>query len=103
MGGVHLAIAVCVIVPIASLRRASHDFSADHSAGSVISNSGIFSIEQDSQGYLWIATHEGVSRFDGSEFRNYGTTEGFRSPAQIQQILVRHNGEVWTANERRAI
>ena len=63
----------------------------------LISNSGIFSIEQDFQGYLWISTHEGVSRFDGSRFRNYGTKQGFDSPAQIQGILVRQNGDIWSA------
>ena len=69
MGSVHVALAVCVIVPIALFGERPTIFPLTTAQG-LISNSGIFSIEQDSQGYLWIATHEGVSRFDGSEFRN---------------------------------
>ncbi len=96
MRSLHLAVAICVSLPMLVLGERPTIFPLTTAQG-LISNSGIFSIEQDSQGYLWIATHEGVSRFDGSEFRNYGTREGFDSPAQIQGILVRGNGEIWTA------
>ncbi len=34
---------------------------------------------EDRSGYLWIATWEGVSRFDGREFVNYGPAEGLSS------------------------
>lgn len=66
-------------------------------AQGLVSDSGIVSIEQDLQGYLWIATHEGVSRFDGSEFRNYGVASGLQNPPQINSVLVRRNGEIWVA------
>src|SRR5262245_42001303 len=31
---------------------------------------------QDTRGFLWLATNAGVSRFDGHDFRNFGTTDG---------------------------
>jgi ligand-binding sensor domain-containing protein len=43
-----------------------------------LANSRVNSVFQDSRGYLWFATWEGLSRFDGAEFRNYGTREGCR-------------------------
>ena len=36
----------------------------------------ITALHQDSKGYLWIGTYEGLSRFDGYRFVNYGTKEG---------------------------
>lgn len=41
----------------------------------LVSN-GVNSLLQDSKGYLWIGTGEGVSAFDGETFRNFRTTEG---------------------------
>lgn len=36
---------------------------------------------QDRDGYIWIATDRGLSRFNGYEFRNYGPLEGLSDPA----------------------
>ncbi len=33
----------------------------------------VFAITQSREGYLWIATYEGLARFDGSEFQSYTT------------------------------
>jgi ligand-binding sensor domain-containing protein len=33
-------------------------------------------IVRDSHGYLWFCTHEGLSRFDGYTFTNYGRAQG---------------------------
>jgi len=39
----------------------------------------VLALGQDSRGYLWIATAEGVSRYDGRSFEDYRTTEGLAS------------------------
>ncbi|MFA0964311.1 two-component regulator propeller domain-containing protein [Roseivirga sp. BDSF3-8] len=41
-------------------------------------NNSVLDIQQDSQGYLWLATFNGIVRFDGIRFTvfNQGTTEG---------------------------
>lgn len=36
-----------------------------------LSHNVIFSITQDMTGFIWLATWDGISRFDGNEFRNY--------------------------------
>ena len=44
-------------------------------ADGLISNN-VNDICQDSLGFIWIATSEGLSRFDSKEFRNYTTNDG---------------------------
>jgi len=36
-----------------------------------LSNSNVFSITQDHQGFIWFATEDGLNRFDGSNFVTY--------------------------------
>ena len=36
-----------------------------------LSNNNIKSINQDKDGFIWIATENGLNRFDGSNFKNY--------------------------------
>ncbi|NJO25020.1 MAG: hypothetical protein HC867_03330 [Bacteroidia bacterium] len=39
----------------------------------------VYFVYQDKKGFIWIATDEGVCRFDGSEFRHYNTPDGLGS------------------------
>ena len=36
----------------------------------------VFYILQDKEGYIWIATDNGISRFNGYEFKNFGLKDG---------------------------
>ena len=40
-----------------------------------LSQNNVVDIFQDSQGYLWIATHEGVNRYDGIDFKVFRVSE----------------------------
>jgi signal transduction histidine kinase len=39
----------------------------------------VYFVYQDKKGFIWIATDEGVCRFDGSEFKYYNTPDGLGS------------------------
>lgn len=39
----------------------------------------IYRVMQDSKGYLWVSTDNGLSRFDGSQFVNYTKSDGLGS------------------------
>jgi len=56
----------------------------------------ILRVVADARGLLWFCTPEGLSRFDGSYFTNYGTAEGLPSP-QINDFLVTRAGTYWVA------
>jgi ligand-binding sensor domain-containing protein len=51
-------------------------------------------ITQDSRGFLWIVTKNGISRFDGVEFRNYFRKDGLLSNVN-NNIFEDNAGNVW--------
>lgn len=36
----------------------------------------VYDLFQDSKGYMWFMTDQGISRFDGTEFKNYSSNDG---------------------------
>ena len=49
---------------------------------------------QDRRGFLWIGTHDGLSRFDGSQFVSYDTTDGLVY-GFITAIAEDARGDMW--------
>lgn len=54
----------------------------------------IYDLCQDKFGYLWIATDNGISCFDGKRFKNYSTKNGLPSN-DVLQIVLDGNGTIW--------
>jgi ligand-binding sensor domain-containing protein/signal transduction histidine kinase len=61
-----------------------------------LANARISEIRQDSRGFLWIATWEGLSRFDGERFENYGANDGLAS-LLVNSIAEDPAGRLWVA------
>lgn len=54
----------------------------------------IYDFTEDNNGFLWIATDNGVSRFDGKYFYNYTVKNGLPSNEALQ-IIKENNGTIW--------
>jgi len=59
-------------------------------------NNNINKIVRDSRGFLWFCTGEGLSRFDGYSFTNYGVEQGLPHTT-VNDFLETRNGELWIA------
>ena len=53
-------------------------------------------IVQDSRGFLWFCTADGLSRFDGSQFVNYQLDDGLLAPS-INDLVEAGDGTYWIA------
>jgi signal transduction histidine kinase/ligand-binding sensor domain-containing protein len=53
-------------------------------------------VVEDSRGFLWFCTADGLSRFDGQQFTNYTVENGLPGPS-INDLLESHDGVYWVA------
>src|SRR6266851_6588375 len=56
----------------------------------------VLRIVRDSHGFLWFCTGDGLSRFNGYEFTNYGVEHGLPNPV-INDLLETRRGVYWVA------
>src|SRR5580658_279101 len=58
---------------------------------------GIRSIAQTTDGFLWISTNEGLSRFDGYDFTTFTKDGGSLPTNSVGMIVAGRNGTLWIA------
>lgn len=56
----------------------------------------IVCLVNDRDGFLWVCTSGGLSRFDGSRFVTYGTAQGLPDPV-VNHFLQTRSGDRWVA------
>ncbi|MDA3780289.1 MAG: SpoIIE family protein phosphatase [Bacteroidales bacterium] len=59
-----------------------------------LTQSTVFDVLQDEQGYLWLGTKSGISKFDGNTFVNYSTSDGFAENA-VRKIFKDSENRIW--------
>lgn len=62
-----------------------------YTTGQGLANNNVYKIVPDSRGFIWFATREGLSRFDGYTFTNYGVDDGLPSGV-VNDFLETHEG-----------
>lgn len=67
-----------------------------------LAGSTAYCITQDKDGFIWIGTETGVSRFDGTHFKNFTSSDGLPD-AEILQIFADSKGRIWMAPFSRSV
>lgn len=63
-----------------------------------LSQSTVFAIRQDSVGFIWMATQDGLNRYDSKGFKIYRPVEGDKNALQshyIRNLFIDHKGTLW--------
>jgi len=67
-----------------------------------LAQSKVYSVVQENQGYLWIGTESGVTKFDGVTFINYTTEEGL-APGGVKSLFKDSKGYIWMGHKTGGI
>lgn len=67
-----------------------------------LAGSTVFCLLQDKQGFLWFGTETGVSRFDGTHFRNFTTYDGLPDN-QVLSMFEDSKGRIWMAPFNKSV
>ena len=59
-----------------------------------LASSKVYQVKQDSKGYMWFATDNGVSRFNGYEFEHFSVSDGLLDNT-VFEIVEDKKGRVW--------
>ncbi len=62
----------------------------------------VYSMCQDKEGFIWFATETGVSRFDGSHFKNFTSKDGLPDN-EVIRVFADSKGRVWFNPFKHAI
>jgi ligand-binding sensor domain-containing protein/signal transduction histidine kinase/DNA-binding response OmpR family regulator len=68
-----------------------------------LSQSTVLSIVQDSMGYMWFGTQDGLNRYDGRKFKVYRNDKEDRTSVlsnYIRKLYVSNKGNLWVAGNR---
>ncbi len=81
----------------------SQDYSYTHyDIADGLAGSTVYCITQDAAGFIWVGTETGVSRFDGTHFRNFTTKDGLPD-VEILEMFGDSRGRVWMAPFRKSV
>jgi len=89
-----LLIPILFFIPALSYAQAYGYTHYDISDG--LAGSTVYCITQDRDGFIWTGTETGVSRFDGTHFKNFTAEDGLPD-VEILNLFSDSKGRVWMA------
>jgi ligand-binding sensor domain-containing protein/two-component sensor histidine kinase len=91
-----------VLLLLSAAVKAQSDIFTHYTTDSRLPGTNVYDICQDQDHFMWFATEFGLSRFDGSAFRNFSVSEGL-SGNEILKIYADKKNRIWTAPFNKTI
>src|SRR6266705_2002689 len=67
-----LVISCCLLLAVKNFCQGLNNFKFEHfTSENGLSENMVYTVFQDSKGYLWIGTHDGLNRYDGYSFKKF--------------------------------
>lgn len=87
-----LLVALGVSKPTEAQYREMKRFTTQHG----LAGNTVYRCTEDHQGYLWICTESGISRFDGKQFQNFTTEQGLPDN-EVLQVVCDRDDKIWVS------
>jgi ligand-binding sensor domain-containing protein len=95
----HICVTCCLLVAgTASFAQSTQTIFYTTRDG--LPSNSIYRCVIDKQGFLWIATENGLSKFDGKNFKTYSTAHGL-ADIEITDIFIDSSQRIWVTPFRR--
>jgi signal transduction histidine kinase/ligand-binding sensor domain-containing protein/DNA-binding response OmpR family regulator len=68
-----------------------------------LSQSSVFAIQQDTLGFIWIGTQDGLNRYDSKGFKVYRPIKNVKNSLQsyyIRSLFTDHKGQLWVGGNK---
>ena len=85
---------LCLIIICADLPAQNNYVYTQYTQTDGLPSHTILDVKQDYDGFIWIATSNGVSRYDGRNFVNYFVENGLPDN-DINQLFIDRNNRIW--------
>jgi len=93
-----IASAVLLLLALAESISAVHFPIKTYTVADGLLRDSVYKIKQDSRGFLWFCTPEGISRFDGYTFTNFTTDDGLPD-RHVNDFLQASTGAIYLATD----
>jgi len=67
-----------------------------------LAGSTVYCMLQDHDGFMWFGTETGISRFDGTRFKNFGTADGLPDN-EILEMFIDSKGRIWMSPFKKTV
>src|SRR5258705_13815966 len=91
-----ISMLIVIIMLTGSFSNAQHIIFKTYTVEDGLVSNPVRCIFQDSKGFMWIATWEGLSKYDGHKFTNYNTANGL-TYNMVNDIYESPDGKLYLA------